>query len=481
MRVAVIGSGMAAAGVLEGLSRAAPSAEVTLFEERPAEDREAPEAHADLYRRLRRAHGLSFPPPKTHFGDQAERRPVEGWGGIWRSRGRGGLTRYWGGSAVTFTERDLKDWPIRLEALAPYYRIAAERIGVSGRKDALSDIFRAEHLTRPPMRMLSLFEALEEAVAGAPEQPGYRFTAGASRLALDTRVYGDSRCRYTGDCMIGCRHGSIFDAKRVIDLHASSVVQGDVRAVGKDRRVLVQRDGALMWSEPFDRIYVCAGAPQTTAIIMRSLGLQSGPVLTDNAVVTFPILFTGRREPEPEEGYFGLTNLMIACEPVAMDQPGAQVQIYPAFDHLWRYFTPAALWPVAAPMGRALRNRMMIARIYLDGSLSQRYRIELKDGEPAWSLERAPAGKEAWADLWRGLRRVLNRDGFHVPAGVRMGHKTSSHYAASLPMGGGLVDKSGAVMDGVYVCDSAAFATAPACSPSFTIFALACRIAMESI
>src|SRR5262249_26057825 len=140
MKAAVIGSGMAAVGVLDALTEWAPDATVTLvdratvvegrFEASVGRDAWTPDLHAKFYAYLRREHGLKFPPPKTHFGAALPRRPVQGWGDIWESHAVGGLTNFWGGSAVPFTERDLRDWPLSPHLLHSYYRRAAERIGV---------------------------------------------------------------------------------------------------------------------------------------------------------------------------------------------------------------------------------------------------------------------------------------------------------------------------------------------------------------
>lgn len=493
MKVAVIGGGMAAAGVLDALSARLDPADITLICEEatspegltlPFEHGASAKDYAAFYATLRRQHGLSFPPPKTHFGVAAERRGVEGWGDIWRSRGAGGLTRFWGGSALPFTQRDLADWPLSLTELRPYYQRAAEAIGVSGRRDALSDIFEAEHLTRPPMPLPPLFEALADAVTHAPPDPGFRIIAGASRTALDTRPDSASRCRYCGDCMIGCAYGAVFDSKHVVQAPGPNKITGTVRRIGADRRVQVIAAGAEAWLGPFDRVYLCAGAPQSTEIAMRSLRIRDGLTLTDNAVLTFPILSTKiRQRAATTQGYFGLTNLLILCEPTSPEASATMVQVYPAFDHLWRYFTPGPLWGPLQGMGRALREQLMIGRIYLDGALSQRYAARLADDEAdiIWSLERRPAQRQDWAPVWSALRRALNHQGFHVPPIPPLAHKTSSHYAGTLPLGGAIAKTNGEIAPGVFACDSAVFPTAPATSPSLTIYALACRIASESL
>jgi hypothetical protein len=39
--------------------------------------------------------------------------------------------------------------------------------------------------------------------------------------------------------------------------------------------------------------------------------------------------------------------------------PMFSVQVYPAMDHLWRYFVPVKLWKLFQPFGRTLRRRLL--------------------------------------------------------------------------------------------------------------------------
>src|SRR5262245_478241 len=158
LRIAIVGSGAAAAGVLFGLARRFPDAEVVLLERRrePIENLHPPSDRppdVDYWRRLysllRSQSGLTSPPRKSHFGVYCPRLSVAERGSIWESRERGGLTNYWGGSAMVFVDRDLRKWPIGATELAPFYRLVAEDIGISGRAAELSAIFSNEVLARP--------------------------------------------------------------------------------------------------------------------------------------------------------------------------------------------------------------------------------------------------------------------------------------------------------------------------------------------
>ena len=121
MKVAVIGSGAAALGVLDRLSMLVHRPEVTLIDradrEEPAGppvDRWTRDQLRLLYDRIRAEHGNTFPPRKTSFGFAPKMQDVEGWGAVWNSSSYSGLTSIWGLSSIPFSIHDLQDWPCLL-------------------------------------------------------------------------------------------------------------------------------------------------------------------------------------------------------------------------------------------------------------------------------------------------------------------------------------------------------------------------------
>lgn len=501
MRVAVIGSGAAAAGTLGALARWAPDSRVTLFDhgdspEGPLATAARPEArppdHArDVYARIRREHGFAFPPPKTHFGVAPLKQAVAGWGDVWDNRVWGGLTSFWGGSALPFPDDELRRWPVSAADLAPYYAQVAQQVGVSGDAGALDRYFGEGYVNRPPIALPSVFQDLMAAVnRDGPAADRYDLLAGGSRLAVETREGHAAACFYCGECMTGCSAGAIYAARQDVD---RGVAAGQIEQVVRARvwsvaasplRVTVKRgDGAPEAAGDFDRIYVCAGAFGSAEIVMRSLGLAQGPQVVDGAVFTFPIVnLRSRRAGEHARGYFGLTNLLIGCVPRGDDGRFALIQVYPAMDHLWRYFLPVGAWRAFQGVGRQLRRRFLLGRIFLHGDLSQAYALSLgADGELGVALARPPSALRDVPGLWASVRRRMSRDGFFVPPSPVIRHATSSHYGGSFPLGCGPVGADGSFLPGAYLCSSAAFPTVPAISPTMTIMALAARLTHRSL
>lgn len=506
MKVAVIGSGAAATGVLAGLERFATSAlQITVFDIGKPIHPVPPNAvggtlsRADIshiYQQLHATHGASFPPPKTHFGQGLSKLDVAGRPLLWNSEHRGGLTNFWGGGMFPFTEREFAQWPVTADAMDPYYRIIADKVGVCGESDQLSAYFKRDYINRPPLQTSPVINALRDTInrhsfIGQPAP--YRVVAGSSRLALETRSNHQHSCVYCGECMLGCARASIWSAGRELDRYQASglihkYVAGRVLSV-KDRHVHCVGPGedspTTELVGPFDRIYIAAGCIGSTEIVMRSFGLTQGPQMLDTSILTFPVVYLGSAgglSGGPSE-YFSLCNMTMMGIPDDNAAGAIQVSIYPAFDHLWRYYTPEPLWGLMNYMGRIGRWRLMLGRVYLGGAGDRRFNFQIKNDKLNIEYGPPPVISPAYQEFLTSLRNVANHSGFFIPDVRPIGHGTSSHYASTMPYGGTLVDvhSSGKIAPGIYLADAAAFPSLPAISPTFTIMANACRTAHESL
>jgi choline dehydrogenase-like flavoprotein len=495
LRVAIIGGGAAAAGVLQGLAHSRTPCEVTLFH--PNEPFEAPlqspipddalrptDYFAALYRYLRQEHGFKFPPPKTHFGVSPRERSTIGGARLWETLTLGGLTNFWGASAVPFTQRELGGWPISPADLSEYYQYAAEQIGIAGTTDNLTHYFGRDYVTRAPVRPVPVAQRLSEELS--PSAGGYSFLGGVNRLAVETRVDQDNRCIMCGACMTGCGSGSIYSARADITRHLAEgrlqkIVVGSVRSVDLQRRAIRLDDELDDYS--FDRIFLAAGCIGSTEVMMRSFGLREGLVMFDNVAYTFPILYLGSKITDTEsKRYFGLSNTAIICAPEIAGTPSSFIQVYPLFDHLWRYFLPISFWPAFAPIAERLRARMLIARLYLHSSQGTTYAFHTPDHSNVeiTRIREAPP-LDRGSGLWPALRAAVSQNSFVIPPLRPIRSVTSSHYAGSLPLGGALVSRDGRFAEGIYLCDAANFVDGPALSPTLTIMANAARVAHQAL
>ncbi len=490
MKIAVVGGGAAAVGALAGIETWAPDAHVTVFDVGARLSSPSPdvaehgfrrESLVPLYRDLRARHGLAFPPPKSHFGETLRKFEVAGKPHLWKSEHRGGLTNIWGGGMFALADRDLEGWPVTAAELEPYYRRIADLVGVCGEPDAL-DQYSKSFANRPPLLTSPVIHALRDAVNRGRTRT-WKILAGAGRLALETRQGLPHSCVYSGECMLGCPRESIWSASRELDrLETSGVIDryvvGRVRTV-RNRTVEVATPNGTEQFGPFDRVFLTAGCIATTEIVMRSLDIQRGLTMRDNAVLSFPIMHVGlTRTPDPR--YFGLCNLsMLAFGDTG---PTAQVSVYPTFDHLWRYYTPPSMWSVLEPLWRLGRWRLLLARVFFAGDANRAYDFELVKDQlsilPRPLPEIGPKLRSFLGDL-----RSAASPAFVIPPLPPSGQATSSHYAATLPYGGGILrlGRHGKLAPGTHVADATAFVSAPAISPTFTIMANACRTVYESL
>jgi hypothetical protein len=501
MKVAVIGSGAASAGVLAGLERYAPAGiDITVFDIDEGLIGTPPGLRFDgfsreqlspLYRKLHAEHGMAFPPPKSHFGQSLNKLTVEGKSLLWKSEHRGGLTNVWGGGMFPFTDRELVNWPVTAAELDPHYRLMADKIGVCGETDELSEYFVRDYINRPPLETSPVIQALRATTNGhhAKVDGDWRIIAGTSRLALETRRGHERACNYSGECMLGCPREAIWSARLELDRYQARSfitrsVTGRVRRVS-DRRVQYQTGRELHTSEPFDRIYLAAGCIGSTEIVMRSLGLTRGPTLLDNAILSFPIFYSGLAGGlRGDNGrYFSLCNLSMLGIPNDPAEATAQVSVYPAFDHLFRYYTPEPLWAAMRHLWRIGRWRALLGRVFLAGEANRTLHFELQDDELVIHRGAVPQIRARVSSFMRSLRRAVNSAGFFVPPLHPGSHGTSSHYAATLPYGGSLIDvpRDGRIAPGLHLCDASTFVGSPAISPTFSIMANACRTVYESL
>lgn len=272
-KFAVVGSGPAGLGVLTALLDAGYAGRITLFEiDRPVHRPEFtgepnPEEVAAYYDRVYRDiwnnQKRKFPPPKTHFAETLPKFEIGGTGKIFRSDTLGGLSSFWGGTALPFTDHELEKWPVRRADLDPHYRRMADVCGISGRADALNRYFGEDFVNRPPIHVTRVFEKMEAAVNEAGARDGVELAAGVNRCMVETRPGAPDSCVRCGECLAGCFRDAIFSTRRTVAAMIADgrieLVRGKVRSFDPRTRT-VSLDGGGSFG-PFDRIYLAAGCP----------------------------------------------------------------------------------------------------------------------------------------------------------------------------------------------------------------------------
>ena len=314
----MIGSGATALAVLD-VAAARPGIRVTLIRpEKHLQPQRVEETAAALrndalpamIRSLRCELGLKFPPPKTHFGNVPESVFVRDWGRIWRSNLHGGLTQFWGGSSVPFTQRELGNWPLRRADLEADYAAIAERVGITGSNDTLRGYFDDSFAVLPPVEAIPPIKLLINRLA-SQEGQAFDILSGASRVAVETRPNRPNACIYLGECISGCRRDAVFSALPHIEMHAERGTVVEER-IGIAHRIDIERKRVYLHSLDgcetscdYDKLFICAGAVQSVELLMRSLGIEAEATISDNMILEFPrVLFGKTALPSQEQELF---------------------------------------------------------------------------------------------------------------------------------------------------------------------------------
>ena len=211
LKIAIIGSGASADGVLNGLQSLNMNAEITVFSNDKylgfslkdlSTKTEIEQFYTRVYRDIKRK-AVNYPPRKTFFGDTVPCYTVHGEDRFFISDMFGGQTNIWGGFVLPLREKDFESWPITRKELEPHYQAVADLMGIAGEHDRVSDFLQLEYSNRRPVKQLEGFRFLGDHVNRHGDAGDYIFYAGTSRNAVDTISDSATSCIHCGECMAG--------------------------------------------------------------------------------------------------------------------------------------------------------------------------------------------------------------------------------------------------------------------------------------
>jgi len=130
----------------------------------------------------------------------------------------GGLSNAWGASMLPARQRDIAEWPITLEELAPHYEAVLRFVPIAAERDELSRSLPLYTDSPGELRRGLQSEMILSHMrrhTGALAAAGYTF--GASRLAVVTSPGHQSSCRHCGMCLYGCPYQAIYNASHTLE------------------------------------------------------------------------------------------------------------------------------------------------------------------------------------------------------------------------------------------------------------------------
>lgn len=434
---------------------------------------------ASLHEEIRAQVGFKFPPPKSHFGETIPKHATRAGHTVWRSCAEGGLTRYWSGSLLPFTDDDLKQWGFGRSDFDEHYGWIADRVGLAAREDGLNRYFGRSFATRPAVTPTRLVEKLIAAV-DRPAADGGGLIAGVNRVAIETRADHARRCVLCGGCFYGCFAQAVLNTAELDVAADSSATQNVHEKVIRARKVAAgyELETATSRYGPFDTVYCAAGCVGSSELVARSfLGGRADLTFVDNELFFFPLLYLGPSDTLVSE-YLAIANALVGF--LAEDGTRyAEAHVAPLPDLLMRFYLPARLDRLSSRLASWLRGRVLLVKLYLHSDTAPRL-VVVPDGSGV-RIEVAGegGGTGQLSGLLRRLRRAIAGSGFWLPRGIpALRSTTSSHYAGGLHPGAEhAADRAtGEIAPGFHVVDSSLMPFSPAQPLTFTSMANARRI-----
>jgi choline dehydrogenase-like flavoprotein len=410
----------------------------------------------------------------------------------------GGLGNAWGAGLYRWISADLRDFPIGLAELEPYFDVLTSEIGISGADDDLTEFFGDATGLQPPLELS--YNARRVALA-------YR----RRRKALRSRRIYLGRPRagvltVAKDGRPACDYSNLEFWQSQPYVYTPAVTLRKLIAAGQiDYRpgLLVQRwqetaDGVTVFAKDVRtgemvevmgrRLLLAAGAINTARIALQSAGDTTTRLpLLENPVLQIPVLLPASLGRRLDTHAFGLVQLNLVWESAAYQTilQGSVLELTaPLRAEFFGRFPLSARANLA--LIRHLLPAMLMLQLYFPAWVQPPSRLSLlDDGRLRIEGQPFPAEPARLAPLLGALRSLglwTHQALIQQPV---TGH--AIHYAGTLPMRAapGLYQchRSGRLngTERIYVADSASFSNLSAKNMSLGMMANAMRIAAEAV
>jgi choline dehydrogenase-like flavoprotein len=368
---------------------------------------------------LKRVFGSDFPyrVAEAQLGIDAENSA------LLPSLALGGLSNVWGAAMLPYAQRDLADWPITAQQLAPHYAAVLELTGLAARRDDLAELLPL-HTDDPaglPMsrQATRLWQALERN-RDPLRRRGLHF--GSARLAVRARRGPDAAgCIACGLCMYGCAYGHIYNSADTVRRwreqqplfdYLGGVVVERVTETASGVTVHGHRLGSNEpWTMSGDRAFLAAGVLPSTKIVLASQQAYGHPLyIKDSQYFLFPLLQAIGTGDVRNEALYTLSQIFIELTDPAVSPHTVHLQVYSYNDLVGAALKHTLRFLAIDPLVRVLEGRLLVVQGYLHSDHSSRLRAELERGPV---LRVTP---EIDSAVSRRVRQVVRKLVRHAPA-----------------------------------------------------------------
>jgi len=445
-------------------------------------------------------------------------------GGLKPSFAFGGLSTVWGASVLPYRQEEIKNWPITLKELEPHYRAVLAETGLAGVRDDLEEILPSYHDAPSFLGASSQAEAVlgrwhknrRKLVEGGFRWgksrllvSGKHMDASAGRLSYhrSNELAAEKACVECGMCMYGCPYDLIYSSRKSVRRWEElAKIKYEPRILVEGFKELADRVGVwgrnlstgAEWSGETDRLFLGGGVLSSTAMVMRSLGIENRPVeILDSQYFTIPLLSFRGTKGVRESRLHTLAQIFLEIMPAEISKQLIHLQIYTYNDMITRVLQQKA-GPLAGlldPMIRQMEGRLFFLQGFLHSDDSGRLRITMgpTQGSQKEFLVEPMVNPRVGAMVKKVFAKLSSHFGdlgfWPILPMASLGEPGRSfHSGGSMPMGGDsqkhsiVTDRLGRPngLKRVHVIDASTFPSISATTITLTAMANARRIACEA-
>lgn len=419
--------------------------------------------------------------------------PVGGDSGAMPTLAQGGYSVAWGGAVLPPRGEDVAHWPVPFADLQEGIERVLRWLPLSGTNDGLEKCFPLYGAQPKPVGIPEQARDFQRSLERLSSDD---LAVGLARLAVDA-----SQCRTCGICLSGCPYGAIFSTQTAfrtladtgaIDYQPGWVVRSLQERTNGVEIVAAARGNGAPRIFAADRVVLAAGALNSTHILLRSLSLFDTTVrLQDSQKFVLPLL-RPKAFPLHVRDQFSLAALFLEMRSAAQNGRWMHMQVSGPNDFVIRRLgmdTSALKRAVFRPVV----ERMMILWSSLHSAVSGYLdaRLVIDPANPNNTVLHLTEGN------WEAAQQAARRAGSEVAQRLRSAHAlvlpmamqayrigSGNHIGGSFPMRSqprlrNETDTLGrpSGLNRVHVVDSTVFPDIPASTIALPIMANADRIA----
>ena len=406
-------------------------------------------------------------------------------GELFGSTAHGGWTEYWGATMLPWHQNSLKNFHSYQVDLLDAYRSILDYVPVMAEEDELTPLFPLYGKNVSSKRGTALHEALK-----SRNLSKIGFFAGNSRLAI-RRESTDilNGCTHCGSCLQGCPGSNIWSAKHYFDKYSTSETINllvDKIVVGEKISIhgFDEKQGNQI-IEGFDRVILAAGAISSSSILIKSK-LVSEVRIKDSPMTLVPFFIVGRRKKSKLER-ITLAEAFIVSNPDLARSGQMFMQCYDmnsyivekirnfnvilkllssnALNYILRYFSVAMIFQDSVLGGEVLVHQDKDGKVLVDESKTRTQSSKRILRKYLFKLMKCGV-----IFLWPFRQFAETAQGFHFGHGSLLGR---DHLAVTISLTDGALSNS----ERVHVLDSLALPAIPCFPTTYTLMANAFRMA----